>query len=81
MKIFHLNASNASMGKGLGSLITKTVATGFKMEENTHTCFTEPCNQQLSEEDTHAARNMTSKKELKTANLPYSALSILFESL
>ena len=59
MKIFHLNASNASMGKGLGSLITKTVATGFKMKKNTDTCFTEPCNQQLSEEeDTHAARNM-----------------------
>ena len=25
------------MGKGLGSLITKTVATGFKMEKKAHT--------------------------------------------
>ena len=31
--MFHLHSSNASMGKGIGSLITKTVATGFKMEK------------------------------------------------
>ena len=47
-------------------LIIKAVATGFMSEKKTHTCFVGPCNQQLSEEDTHAARNMTSKKELMT---------------
>ena len=44
-------------------LIIKAVATGFMSEKKTHTCFVGPCNQQLSEEDTHAVRIIGEKKK------------------